>query len=79
MVCLCDFMEIKFIDIDLISGPSLNRGQQKEVRVRFKGKSKKTVILAWSQGDVRSCTDSIIAAWLEVSHLTSLDFTFLWY
>ena len=38
LVCLCDFMEINFIEIDLISGPSLNKGQQKEVRVRFKGK-----------------------------------------
>ena len=51
----CDFMEITFIEIYFISG-------QIEDSKRSKGKSRKAVILVWSQGNVRSCTNSISAS-----------------
>ena len=60
----------------LISSQNLNRRQQEKARVEYKGKSRKVIALTWSQKDVTSPTESIITAWLEVSHLTSLDLNF---
>ena len=51
----CDFMEITFIEIYFISG-------QIEDSKRSKGKSRKAVILVWSQVNVISCTNSISAS-----------------